>query len=260
MDTMKCVACAACVTASITMETFVLRATVRDSGTPVLSDHALLRIVVSKDILYVRPNTDGLHGTILASEDMVIVLAFTLAIIIVAIVVIVIVICRLRRLRRRGHRLGGGRTDLDVGVDEEKIRLSATPTLFVDSTRSNGSAAYRTLTEQCRVSSGNGNLMGGIRNTGLLRGDGCQFGTVRPVMGGVMGGVSSKATAVVNAYVSTDNSSPYQHGSLTDEEDLKSQKDNSEKQFLQVTLEVFDIVFFYSAELNRSKIVPKTKI
>jgi len=62
-----------CVTASITMETFVLRATVRDSGTPVLSDHALLRIVVSKEIMYVRHDASGLHATILASEDMVIV-------------------------------------------------------------------------------------------------------------------------------------------------------------------------------------------
>jgi len=215
------------------METFVLRATVRDSGSPVLSDHALLRIVVSKDILYVRPDVSGLHGTILASEDMVIVLAFTLTIIIVAILVIVIVIIWLRRLRRRGHGLGGGRSDLDGGVDEEKIRLSATPTLFLDSTRSNGSAAYRALSDGCRVSSGNGNVMGGIRNTGLLRGDSCQSAAARPPVGGVMGGVS-KATAIVNAYVSADNSSPYQHGSLSDDEDLKCQNDNSEKQFLQV--------------------------
>ena len=54
----------------------MLRATVRDGGTPVLSDHALLRIVVSKDILYVRQDPDGLHQTILASEQMVIVLGF----------------------------------------------------------------------------------------------------------------------------------------------------------------------------------------
>jgi len=164
---------------------------------------------------------------------MVIVLALTLAIIIVAILVIVVVICRLRRLRRRGHGLSGGRSDLDEGVDEEKIRLSATPTLFFDNSRANGSAAYRTLTDGCRVASGNGNVMGGIRNTGLLRGDSCQSATARHAMGGVMGGVS-KATAVVNAYVSADNTSPYQHGSLSDEEDLKCQKENIEKQLLQV--------------------------
>jgi len=204
------------------------------------SDHALLRIVVSKDIQYVRPDSSGLHGTILASEDMVIVLAFTLAVIIVAILVIVIVICRLKRLRRRGHRLAGGRSDFDGGVDEEKIRLSATPTLFLDSTRQNGSAAYRTLGDGCRVSSRNGNVIGGIRNTGLLRGDSCQSGTARPAMGGVMGGVS-KATAVVNAYVSADNTPAYQHGSVSDEEDLKSQKNNSDKPFLQVRITDFTI-------------------
>jgi len=223
------------VTASITMETFVLRATVRDSGTPVLSDHALLRIVVSRDILYVRQDSGGLHQTILASEDMVIVLAVTLAVIIVAILVIVVVICRLRRLRRRGHGMGGGRSELDGGVDEEKIRLSATPTLFVDQTRSNGSAAYRALTDGCRVFTGNGNAMGGVRNAGILRGDSCRSGTARPAMGGV-----SKATAIVNAYVSpADNTSPYQQGSLSDEEDLKCQKEEAEQQFLQVRMHNF---------------------
>jgi len=219
------------VSASITMETFVLRATVRDSGSPVLSDHALLRIVVSKDIQYVRPDSSGLHGTILASQNMVIVLAFTLAVIIVAILVIVIVICRLKRLRRCGHRLGGGRSDLDGGVDEEKIRLSATPTLFLDNARTNGSAAYWALGDRCQVSSGNGNVIGGIRNTGLMRGDSCQSGTVQPAMGGV-----SKATAIVNAYVSADNPPAYHHGSLSDEEDLKSLKNNSDKPFLQVRI------------------------
>jgi len=215
----------------------VLKATVRDSGTPVFSDHAHLRIVVSKDILYVRQDIGGLHQTILASEDMVIVLAFTLAIIIVAILIIVVVICRLRRLRRRGRGLGGGQSDLDGGVDEEKIRLSATPTLFIEKTRSNGSAAYRALTDGCRVSSGNGNVMGTIRNSGMLRGDNCQSLTTRPTIGGAMGGVG-KATAVVNAYVSpaTDNSSVYQQASLSDEEDLKCQKDGDEKPFLQVRM------------------------
>ena len=215
----------------------MLRATVRDGGTPVLSDHALLRIVVSKDILYVRQDPDGLHQTILASEQMVIVLGFTLAVIIVAILVIVIVIFRLRRLRRRGHGLGGGRGDLDGGMDEEKIRLSATPTLFVDNTRSNGSAAYRALTDGYRVNTGNGNVMGGIRNTGMLRGDSYQSTTARPTVGGVMGGVG-KATAVVNAYVSPpDNSTSYQQESLSDEEDLKCQPQEScsDKQLLQVT-------------------------
>ena len=237
-------------TASISMETFVLRATVRDSGTPVLSDHALLRIVVSKDILYVRQDMGRLHQTILASEDMVIVLAFTLAIIIVAILIIVVVICRLRRLRRRGHGLGGGPSDLDGGVDEEKIRLSATPTLFVDKTRSNGSAAYMALTDGCRVSTGNGNVMGGIRNTGMLRGDNCQSTTTGHAMGGVMGGVG-KATAVVNAYVSPppDNSSAYQQGSLSDEEDLKCQKDGIEKPFLQVRMA------FHTVELLTGRIL-----
>jgi len=227
------------------METFVLRATVRDSGSPVLSDHALLRIVVSKDILYVRQDVGGLHQTILASEDMVVVLAFTLAIIIVAIVIIVVVICRLRRLRRRGHGLGGGRGDLDGGVDEEKIRLSATPTLFIDKTRANGSAAYRALTDGCRVSTGNGNAVGGIRNTGMLRGDNCQSAATRPAMGGVMGGVG-KATAVVNAYVSPplDNSSAYHQGSLSDEEDLKCQRDSAEKPFLQVRIFAYHTVEF----------------
>jgi len=210
------------------METFVLQATVRDSGNPVLSDHALLRIVVSKDIVYVREEPGGLHETILASEDMVKVLAFTLAVIIIAIVVIVVVICWLKYVRRRGHGLGGGRSDLDRGVDEEKIRLSATPTLFLDKTRSNGSAAYRALTDGCRVATGNGNMMGGVRNTGMLRGDSCQSGTGRSTVGGV-----GKATAVVNAYVSPPDNT-YQQGSLSDEEDLKYQKDDIEKQLLQV--------------------------
>jgi len=211
------------------METFVLRATVRDSGNPVLSDHALLRIVVSKDILYSRPNTSGLHQTILASEEMVFVLAITLAIIIIAIFVIVVVIFWLRRMRRRGHGLGGGRSDLDGNVDEEKIRLSATPTLFADR---NGSAAYRALTDGCRVSTGNGNVVGGIRNTGMLRGDSCQSATARPAVGGV-----NKATAVVNAYVSPpEDTPPYQQGSLSDEEDLKCQKDSADHQFLQVRI------------------------
>lgn len=233
------------VTASITMETFVLRATVRDSGTPVLSDHALLRIVVSKDILYVRQDPGGLHQTILASKDMVVVLGCTLAVIIVAILIIVVVICRLRRLRRRGRGLGGGRSDLDGGMDEEKIRLSATPTLFIDKTRSNGSAAYRALTDGCRVSTGNGSAVGGTRNTGMLSGDGCQSVAMRPAMGGVMGGVG-KATAVVNAYVSppADNSTAYQHGSLSDEEDLKCQKDIVEKPFLQVRMAYHTVSHF----------------
>ena len=213
------------------METFVLRATVRDSGQPVLSDHALLRIVVSKDIVYVRPDVSGLHGSILASEDMVVVLACTLAVIIVAIIIIIIVIIRPRRLRERGHGLGGGRSDHEGGVDEEKIRLSATPTLFADKTRSNGSAAFRTLTDGCRISTGNGNVMGGIRNSGMLRGDSCQSSTARPGVGGV-----GKATAVVNAYVTpTENTPVHEQGSLSDDEDFKCQKSSDEQQFLQVT-------------------------
>jgi len=219
------------VSASISMETFVLRATVRDSGSPVLSDHALLRIVVSKDIVYVRHDASGLHQTILASEDMVVVLAFTLAIIIVAIFSIVIVICWLRRLRRRGHGLSSGRGDLDGGVEEEKIRLSGTPTLFVESTRSNKSAAYRALTDGCRVSTRNGNVMGGVRNSGMLRGDSCQSATTRPAVGGV-----SKATAVVNAYVTpADNSCAYQQGCSSDDDDLKCQNQSAaENHFSQV--------------------------
>jgi len=234
------------VAASISMQTFVLRTTVRDAGTPVLSDHALLRIVVSKDIMYVRQDSGGLEGTILASEDMVVVLAFTLAAIILAIIIIVIVIFRLRGLRMRGHGLGGARSDLEGGVDEEKIRLSATPTLIAD-TRLNGSAAYRTLTDGCRISTGNGNVMGGVRNTGMLRGDSCQSATTRATVGGL-----SKATAVVNAYVSPpDNTSPYQQSSLSDEEDLKYEKDNAEKQFFQVETthyitELFKACNFYN--------------
>ena len=152
------------------METFVFRATVRDGGNRF--DHAFLRIVVSKDILFVLssstrrdPEEHNGHLGLLASEDMVVVLAFTLAVIIIAIIVIVIVILALRR------RTGGGSGDIGGGVghrrpgrggfgqgwgggmsggravgnccNEEKMQLSGPRAVYdVDRSCSNGTLAY----------------------------------------------------------------------------------------------------------------------
>jgi hypothetical protein len=244
---------------AIAMETFVFRATVRDGGNRF--DHTFLRIVVSKDIVFVASSNSlsdpsdhhggAGHLGLLASEDMVIVLAFTLAVIIVAIVIIIIVILALRRRnssdggltggRRRPGRNGiggftqgwGGGANGGRGAgccsSEEKMQLSGPKAIYdVDHSCSNGTLAYcnsggsscgggksSLTTADC-----NGSLLNAKGNgmTTATTGNGCG----KKWSGGVVANgngvckvkqsnesdrtytATSKATAVVNAYVALD--------------------------------------------------------
>jgi len=252
------------------METFVFRATVRDGGNRF--DHAFLRVVVSKDILFVPSSSSltnavdyGSHLGLLASEDMVVVLAFTLAVIIIAIIVIVIVILALRRRSSGGnddvgggggrrHRQGRGGFGqnwgggMNVGratgncINEEKLQLSGPRAVYdVDRSCSNGTLAYCNGSGS-HCGSGNGGKCstttadhnGGIPLSGKTNsgnGFGKKYAGSDTVANGngsckaklltetdKVNAAMSKATAVVNAYVSLDMAA----ASSSSDDDVKS--------------------------------------
>ena len=91
---------------AVVRETYVLRLSVSDGGEPALGDRTELRVVVRSDVAFV----DARYYSILASEDMVVVLAFTLATILMAIAIIVAIICMFRRraVAAGSHGAGSG--------------------------------------------------------------------------------------------------------------------------------------------------------
>jgi hypothetical protein len=234
------------------MESFLFRATVRDGGNRF--SHAFLRIVVSKDVVFV-PSTSSLtdtgssidgsgHFGLLASEDMVVILAFTLAVIIVAIFIIIVVILALRRRGVDGehpgvgggggsHRrpgpvwagsLNGGR--VVSGGNEEKMQLSGPRGAYdVDHSCSNGTLAYcnganiavgNGRTSTTMTGCGNGTGLNGYAKKSVANevdtvtngnyGDGgSSFTTILSTEAKE----KAKATAVVNAYTSFDKMAAY---------------------------------------------------
>lgn len=162
----------------IALETVVLRLAVRDGGQPQLSDHTQLGIVISRDIPFVA---EDLPLSILASEDMVVVLSFTLAIILLAIAIIITIICIFRRRSRR-YDGAGGRSGVGPGEAGHGNGLNKTPY-----------ASEKKPVLNCSVTSSNGKLQysdGG-------KGQGPPFDLQSSTGNG-------KTTAVVNAFVIQD--------------------------------------------------------
>lgn len=117
----------------ILVETYSFELVAKDSGKPQLTGHSRLKITISSDVPYSgysRFSYDSAYG-ILASEDTVVVLAFTLALVLLAIIIIIGVMCALKK-RTDDGRNGGGGGNVNASSPNGEMRRR----LFQNSTKS----------------------------------------------------------------------------------------------------------------------------
>ena len=117
----------------ILVETYSFELVAKDSGKPQLTGHSRLKVTISSEVPfsgYSRFSYDSAYG-ILASEDTVVVLAFTLALVLLAIIIIIGVMCALKKRTDEGRNGGGGGNVLSNSPNGEMRRR-----LFQNSTKS----------------------------------------------------------------------------------------------------------------------------